>query len=133
MWPSSPRHEEFEKASSEESCRGSGARAAPLAGRADVSLDHGGVDAGAAVTAFLPKAGVRFDWVLYHWIAGLVLTVSILFHIVHASFYMDFWSIWPDRTDMRDAMRRVLRFFGKPAPPPSGLPSIRWRTSCITV
>lgn len=69
------------------------------------------------ITAFLPKVGVRFDWVLYHWIAGLVLTVSILFHIVHASFYMDFWSIWPDRIDMRDAMRRVLRFFGKPVPP----------------
>jgi cytochrome b subunit of formate dehydrogenase len=69
-------------------------------------------------TAFLPKVGVQFNWVLYHWIAGIVLTVSILFHIVHASFFLDFWSIWPDRTDMRDAMRRMLRFFGKPAPPP---------------
>ena len=70
-------------------------------------------------TAFLPKVGVHFNWVLYHWIAGCVLTVSIVFHIIHASFYMDFWSIWPDRTDLRDASRRVLRFFGKPAPPPS--------------
>jgi cytochrome b subunit of formate dehydrogenase len=69
-------------------------------------------------TAFLPKVGVRFNWVLYHWIAGIVLTISILFHIVHASFYLDFWSIWPDRTDMRDAMRRVMRFFGRPVPPP---------------
>ncbi|HEY1767651.1 MAG TPA: cytochrome b/b6 domain-containing protein [Terracidiphilus sp.] len=69
------------------------------------------------ITAFLPKVGVRFNWVLYHWIAGLLLTVSILFHIIHASFYMDFWSIWPDRIDVRDAMRRMLRFFGKPAPP----------------
>ena len=48
-------------------------------------------------TAFLPKVGVRFDWVTYHWIAGLVLTVSILYHIIHASFWLDFWSIWPDR------------------------------------
>ncbi len=69
-------------------------------------------------TAFLPKVGVQFNWVLYHWIAGLVLTVSILFHIVHATFFLDFWSIWPDRTDMRDAMNRTLRFFGKPAPLP---------------
>ncbi len=69
-------------------------------------------------TAFLPKVGVRFDWVTYHWIAGTVLTVSILFHIVHASFYLDFWSIWPDKIDMRDAMRRVMRFMGKPEPPP---------------
>jgi cytochrome b subunit of formate dehydrogenase len=69
-------------------------------------------------TAFLPKVGVKFDWVLYHWIAGLLLTASIIFHIIHASFYLDFWSIWPDRIDLRDAMRRSLRFFGKPAPPP---------------
>ena len=48
-----------------------------------------------------------------------MLTVSILFHIVHASFFLDFWSIWPDKTDLRDSMNRLLRFFGKPAPPPS--------------
>ena len=69
-------------------------------------------------TAFLPKVGVQFDWVTYHWIAGSVLTVSILFHIIHASFFMDFWSIWPDRIDLRDASRRMLRFLGKSAPPP---------------
>jgi cytochrome b subunit of formate dehydrogenase len=59
-----------------------------------------------------------FDWVTYHWIAGSVLTVSILFHIIHASFFMDFWSIWPDKIDLRDANRRTLRFLGKSAPPP---------------
>jgi cytochrome b subunit of formate dehydrogenase len=69
-------------------------------------------------TAFLPKVGVQFDWVTYHWIAGSVLTISILFHIIHASFFMDFWSIWPDRIDLRDASRRILRFVGKSAPPP---------------
>jgi formate dehydrogenase subunit gamma len=69
-------------------------------------------------TAFLPKVGVQFDWVLYHWIAGLVLTASIVFHIIHATFYLDFWSIWPDKIDIRDATRRLMRFFGKPAPPP---------------
>jgi len=69
-------------------------------------------------TAFLPKVGVQFDWVTYHWIAGSVLAVSILFHIIHASFFMDFWSIWPDRIDLRDTSRRILRFVGKSAPPP---------------
>src|SRR5882757_7751314 len=42
-------------------------------------------------TAFLPKIGLQFDWVTYHWIAGSVLTVSVLFHIIHASFWLDFW------------------------------------------
>jgi cytochrome b subunit of formate dehydrogenase len=66
-------------------------------------------------TAFLPKVGVQFNWVTYHWIAGSVLTVSILFHVIHASFYLDFWSIWPDRSDLEDARRRFQRFIGKSA------------------
>jgi len=69
-------------------------------------------------TAFLPKVGVQFDWVTYHWIAGTVLTVSVIFHIIHASFWLDFWAIWPDREDLVDAWRRVLRFMGRPSPPP---------------
>ena len=69
-------------------------------------------------TAFLPKVGVQFPWVTYHWIAGIVLTASILFHIVHASFWLDFNSIWPDKADMEDASRRLRRALGKEAPPP---------------
>src|SRR6266403_2088437 len=69
-------------------------------------------------TAFLPKIGIQFDWVTYHWIAGAVLTVSLIFHVFHASFVLDFWSIWPDRIDLQDAFRRTLRFVGRTAPPP---------------
>jgi cytochrome b subunit of formate dehydrogenase len=69
-------------------------------------------------TAFLPKIGIQFDWVTYHWIAGAVLTVSIIFHVIHASFWLDFWSIWPDKADLQDAGRRVRRFFGRPAAAP---------------
>jgi cytochrome b subunit of formate dehydrogenase len=70
------------------------------------------------ITAFLPKVGVQFPWVTYHWIAGIVLTASILFHIVHATFWMDFWSIWPDKADREDAMRRWRRALGKDTTPP---------------
>jgi len=69
-------------------------------------------------TAFLPKLGIQFDWVTYHWIAGTVLTVSIVFHVIHASLWLDFWSIWPDRTDLEDAVRRIQRFMGRAATPP---------------
>jgi cytochrome b subunit of formate dehydrogenase len=69
-------------------------------------------------TAFLPKVGVQFPWMTYHWIAGTVLTISVIFHIFHASFWLDFWSIWPDRTDLEDASKRVRRFVGRSAPPP---------------
>jgi cytochrome b subunit of formate dehydrogenase len=70
------------------------------------------------VTAFLPKVGVKFAWVEYHWIAGIVLTVSVIYHIFHATFWMDFWSIWPDNEDMEDASRRVKRAMGQSAPAP---------------
>jgi len=66
-------------------------------------------------TAFLPKVGVEFAWVTYHWIAGLVLIASILFHIIHASFFMDFWSIWPDKVDLQDALNRTKLMLGKSA------------------
>jgi cytochrome b subunit of formate dehydrogenase len=69
-------------------------------------------------TAFLPKVGVQFDWVTYHWIAGTVLSASVIFHVIHASFWLDFWAIWPDQDDLNDAKRRVRRFMGLPAPPP---------------
>ena len=69
-------------------------------------------------TGFVPRVGVKFPWVTYHWIAGTVLTAAIVFHIFHASFWMDFWSIWPDRIDLTDAYHRILRFMGRPAPPP---------------
>ena len=70
------------------------------------------------ITAFLPKLGVQFPWVEWHWIAGLVLTASVIFHIFHASFWMDFWSIWPDKIDIEDATRRWTRATGGTAPAP---------------
>jgi len=70
------------------------------------------------VTAFLPKVGVQFPWVTYHWIAGIVLTISVIYHIFHATFVLDFWSIWPDSTDIEDASRRMKRAMGESAPPP---------------
>ena len=50
-------------------------------------------------TASAPVLGLKFNWVEIHWIAGLVLTVSILYHIIHASFFLDFWSIWLNKED----------------------------------
>jgi cytochrome b subunit of formate dehydrogenase len=69
-------------------------------------------------TAFLPKVGVQFDWVKWHWIAGIVLTISVVYHIIHASFWLDFWSIWPDSQDRVDARNRIKLALGQPAPEP---------------
>ena len=69
-------------------------------------------------TAFLPIAGIRFAWVQWHWIAGLVLIASILFHIVHATFFLDFWSIWVGPKDIPELKAEMLREFGHDVPGP---------------
>jgi cytochrome b subunit of formate dehydrogenase len=69
-------------------------------------------------TAFLPKMGVQFAWVTYHWIAGIVLSISVLYHIFDSFWFQDFWSIWPDKIDIEDAGRRVKLAMGQSAPAP---------------
>ena len=44
--------------------------------------------------------------------------ISILYHIIHATFVLDFWSIWPNKQDLEDASRRMKRALGQPAPEP---------------
>jgi cytochrome b subunit of formate dehydrogenase len=69
-------------------------------------------------TAFLPVVGIRFPWVTWHWVAGLVLTASILFHIVHATIWLDFWSIWVGPKDIPEMKAEVLRELGHDVPGP---------------
>ena len=69
-------------------------------------------------TAFLPIVGVKFAWVYWHWVAGLLLTASILFHIVHATFFEDFWSIWVGPKDIPEFRAEMLREVGIDAPGP---------------
>jgi cytochrome b subunit of formate dehydrogenase len=69
-------------------------------------------------TAFLPIVGVKFPWVQWHWIAGLVLTASIVFHIIHATFWLDFWSIWVGPKDIPEFKAEILRELGHEVPGP---------------
>jgi len=64
------------------------------------------------VTAFFPIMGIQFAWVTWHWIAGVVLTSSILFHIIHTIFWLDFWSIWIGPKDIPDFKNEMLREAG---------------------
>ena len=45
--------------------------------------------------------------------AGILLTGSILFHIVHATFFLDFWSIWVGPKDIPEFKAEMLREIGK--------------------
>ncbi len=46
------------------------------------------------VTAFVPVLGLQFAWVEIHWIAGVVLTATIIYHIIHSIGWQDFWSMF---------------------------------------
>jgi cytochrome b subunit of formate dehydrogenase len=69
-------------------------------------------------TAFLPIVGVRFAWVQWHWMAGLVLTGSIIYHIIHATFFLDFWSIWVGPKDIPEFKAEMMRELGQDVPGP---------------
>jgi len=75
-------------------------------------------------TAFLPIVGVKFAWVQWHWWAGLVLTGAIIYHIVHATFFLDFWSIWVGPKDIPEIKAELMRELGQDvqAPKPAKYP-----------
>ena len=57
--------------------------------------------------------------------AGILLTASILFHIVHATFFLDFWSIWVGPKDIPEFKAEMMREIGKedvPGPRPGKYP-----------
>jgi len=72
-------------------------------------------------TAFLPIVGFKFDWVMAHWIAGLVLIGAVLFHVVRALIWQDWRTVTIFRPDLREAaaiVRGTLRRGGDaPAKP----------------
>jgi cytochrome b subunit of formate dehydrogenase len=69
-------------------------------------------------TAFLPILGWKFQWVTAHWIAGVVLTAAIVFHIVRATLWQDFWAMVPGPRDLRSSWRSATRALGLGGPPP---------------
>lgn len=64
------------------------------------------------VTGFFPIVGLEFSWLTIHWVSGLILILCIVYHIVHASFFLDFWSIWILPRDLKEAVRRTRRQLG---------------------
>ncbi len=69
-------------------------------------------------TGFLPIVGIQFAWVTIHWVAGVVLTLSIVYHMVHAMFFLDPWSVWVGPSDIVESMRRLRRQLGGSVNPP---------------
>ena len=68
------------------------------------------------ITAFFPLIGIQFAWVTIHWVAGVILTLLIIYHIWHTTVKQDWRAVWIGQKEVRQAMRSVGRFFRrKPA------------------
>ena len=60
------------------------------------------------VSGFGPILGWKFDWVAVHWIAGVVVTLAIAFHLGRALMSLEFWSMMVDRIDLRNLWRGFI-------------------------
>ena len=61
------------------------------------------------ITAFFPLIGIRFPWVTIHWIAGVLLILTLVYHIYHVFARQDFWAMWIGRkagAQVRDYLSR---------------------------
>jgi len=61
------------------------------------------------ITAFFPLVGIQFPWVTIHWIAGVGLIVSIVYHIWHVIVKQDFWSMWISKEEIEEGKRELSR------------------------
>jgi len=69
------------------------------------------------VTAFVPVLGLQFPWVTLHWIAGLLLLAAVLYHVVHAVVWQDFWSMTFGGRDLREGVAEIRHVMDPKAPP----------------
>ncbi len=67
------------------------------------------------ITAFFPLVGIQFPWVTIHWIAGLGLVATIMYHIVHSVFWQDLRSMWFGRNEVKQGVAQLKQFFSRSA------------------
>ena len=65
------------------------------------------------ITAFAPVMGLQFAWVTIHWWAGLVLTATIIYHIIRATFWQDFWAMWVNKADIQAGITELGHMLGR--------------------
>jgi len=67
-------------------------------------------------TAFVPVLGLQFPWVTIHWIAGVVLTATIVYHVIHTIGWQDFWAMFQIGFDEGIAFLKHILSPKDPAP-----------------
>jgi cytochrome b subunit of formate dehydrogenase len=62
------------------------------------------------ITAFVPILGLKFPWVTVHWVAGVVLSAYIVYHIVDTAARLSWGSMWVSLRETVDAVTRSRAF-----------------------
>jgi cytochrome b subunit of formate dehydrogenase len=68
------------------------------------------------VTAFVPLLGFQFPWVTVHWIAGVVLVATVVYHVIHAIGWQDFWSMF--ELGLAEGVAHIKHVLSPKAPEP---------------
>lgn len=71
-------------------------------------------------TGLLPKLGVGFPWVTIHWVAGVVLAVLVVYHIVRGLAWSRLRLMLPGWRDAVDGVREFASLFSRIAAPKTG-------------
>jgi formate dehydrogenase subunit gamma len=65
------------------------------------------------VTAFVPILGLGFPWVTIHWLAGLVLTAYLLYHVADTVKRRTLGTMWVSAEEIREGMHRSKGFVAR--------------------
>ena len=68
------------------------------------------------VTAFVPVMGLQFPWITVHWMAGVLLIATIVYHIIRAIGWQDFWAMF--QVGVAEGMAHLRHVMSAKAPPP---------------
>lgn len=69
------------------------------------------------VTAFVPMLGLQFPWVTIHWIAGIVLGIYIVYHLLDTLVRLSWGKMWIGFRDIADSFSRTKDFFNRAEDP----------------
>jgi cytochrome b subunit of formate dehydrogenase len=61
------------------------------------------------ITGVFPIIGIEFSWLTIHWVAGIVLTVIVVIHIVRAFFWQDLKSMWIYPKDFKEPLDATIK------------------------
>lgn len=64
------------------------------------------------VTAFVPILGLQFAWVTIHWIAGLVFTAYVVYHLVDTIRRRTLGTMWISGSELKEGMSQAKAFSG---------------------